>query len=154
ASRRCAHRDQPTAQPSGAHADPCRPSHEDPAGGGPLLVTPHYAAWGGPRAGANLAHAVGKPSAPEPPAPSCSLHVRQYPPPASTPYAGEHVEVQRPPQQLCPVHWRRPLLHPLRPGRCLNPRTCLLRTCLGVEAVSSYSITLMINLFEMIVAYL
>ena len=32
--------------------------------------------------------------------PSCSLHVRQHPAPASTPHAGEHVEVERPPQHL------------------------------------------------------
>jgi hypothetical protein len=59
-----------------------------------------------------------------------SLHVRQHPPPASTPHADEHVEVQRPPEQLCPVHSRRPLLHPLLPGRYLKPRARLLRTCL------------------------
>ena len=35
--------------------------------------------------------------------------------PASTPHAGEHVE--RPPQQLPPVHSRRPLLLRLLPGR-------------------------------------
>jgi hypothetical protein len=51
----------PTAQPSGAHAGPCRPSHEDAAGDGPRLVTQHPKFWGGPRAAANLAHAVGKP---------------------------------------------------------------------------------------------
>ncbi len=49
--------------------------------------------------------------------------------PAPTPHAGEHVEVERPLQQLCPIHSRPPLLHPLLPGRCLTPRSRLL--CLG-----------------------
>jgi len=67
-----------------------------------------------------------------------ALHVRQNPPPTSTPQTGEHVKVERPPQQLCPVHWRRPLLHPLLPGRCLYPRACLLRICLGEPVGRSY----------------
>ncbi|WP_256561633.1 transposase [Pyxidicoccus xibeiensis] len=58
-------------------------------------------------------------------------HVRHNLPPASTPDAGEHVEVERPPQQLGPVHSRRSLLHPLRSGRCLLSRSRLLLTCLG-----------------------
>nr|WP_199243320.1 hypothetical protein [Vitiosangium sp. GDMCC 1.1324] len=58
--------------------------------------------------------------------PGGGRHVRQDPPPASTPHAGEHVDVERPLQQLCPIHSRRPLL----PGRCLKPRAHLLRTCL------------------------
>ena len=48
---------------------------------------------------------------------------------ADSSHAGEHVEVERPLQQLCPIHSRRPLLHPLLPGRCLTPRARLL--CLG-----------------------
>ena len=48
---------------------------------------------------------------------------------APTPHAGEQVEVERPLQPLCPIHSRRPLLHPLLPGRCLSPRSRLL--CLG-----------------------
>jgi len=75
------------------------------------------------------------PGAPESPAP---LVLPSRPAntlkPASTLHAGEHVEVERPPQQLCPVHSRRPLLHPLLPRRCLNPRARFLRTCLGERA--------------------
>ena len=52
--------------------------------------------------------------------PAC-LHLRQHPPPASTPRSGEHVEVEPPLQLPCPILSRRPLLHPLLPGRCLTP---------------------------------
>ena len=38
----------------------------------------------------------------------CS-HVRQNPSPASTSHAGEHVQVERPSEQLGPIHSRRPL---------------------------------------------
>lgn len=58
--------------------------------------------------------------------------VHQHTPPASTSHVGEHVEVERLPQQFRPVHSRRPLLLRLLPGRCLKrharfPRSC----CLG-----------------------
>ena len=61
--------------------------------------------------------------------PPC-LHVRQDPPPASTPHSGQHVEVERPLQQLCPIHSRPPLLHPLLADRCLGRLARLLCTCL------------------------
>ena len=64
--------------------------------------------------------------------PLCSLHVRQDPPPGSTPHAGEHVKVERSLQQLCLVHSRRPLRHQLLRGRCRN-RHARLRTCFGAQ---------------------
>jgi hypothetical protein len=87
----------------------------------------HPAASGGPHAGASLAPAVGKPK--------CSSIARTPLPaftyantlkPASTPRAGQHLEVQRPLQQPCPIHSRPPLLHPLLPRRCLTPPSPLL----------------------------
>ena len=58
-------------------------------------------------------------------------HVRQQPPSASIPHAGEYVEVERPPEHLRLVHSRRPLLHRLLAGRCFKRHARLLRTCLG-----------------------
>jgi hypothetical protein len=93
------------------------------ADGEPMSRTPSRRS-----AGARLTPAVGKPR--------CSSIARTPLPaftyantlkPASTPHAGEHVEVERPLQQLCPIHSRRPLLHPLLAGRCLTPRSRLLR---------------------------
>src|SRR4051794_2477703 len=53
----------------------------------------------------------------------------QYPSSMKKSTKGELVEVERPPQQLCPVHSRRPLRHQLLPGRCLKRHAPLLRTC-------------------------
>ncbi len=60
----------------------------------------------------------------------CSRPVDRPLEPASTPHAGEHVVVERPPAQLCPVLSRCPLLLPLLPRRCLMPRARLPRSCL------------------------
>ena len=60
----------------------------------------------------------------------CS-HVRQNPSPASTSHADEHVQVERPSEQLGPIYSRRLLLQQLLAGRCLGRRVRLLRTWLG-----------------------
>ncbi|EPX61528.1 hypothetical protein D187_010147 [Cystobacter fuscus DSM 2262] len=61
------------------------------------------------------------------------LHVCQDPPPASTPHADEHVEVERPPEQPRPVHSRPPLLQRLLAGRCMGRHARLLLSCVGEQ---------------------
>src|SRR5215217_387937 len=66
--------------------------------------------------GAPLAQGLGAhspwatPSAPESLSPSCTLHVRQYPPPTSTPHAREQIQGERPALQPGPVQTRCALL--------------------------------------------
>ncbi len=88
------------AQPLGVHAGPGRAPFRCAAGlgslgwGGLSLNTPRPE--GGSRAEANLAPAVGRPKCSRIAPPSRLLHVRQHPPPASTPAAGEHIQHEGP----------------------------------------------------------
>jgi hypothetical protein len=63
------------------------------------------------------------------------VHVRQHSPSTSTPHAGEHVEVERPLQQLGPVSSRRFLLQRLLAGRCLGRHARFLLSRSGEPAV-------------------
>ncbi len=67
------------------------------------------------------------------PPPASPLHVRKYTPPTSTSHAGEHVEAERPLEQLGPVHSRRRLLQRLLAGLFLGRPVPILRTCLGEQ---------------------